>query len=30
MRSAYDENIEDIYEKMAAEIGQIMSGKFKK
>lgn len=30
MRSAYDENIEDIYEKMAVEIGQIMSGKFKK
>ena len=30
MRSAYDQNIEDIYEKMATEIGQIMGGKFKK
>ena len=30
MRSAYDQNIEDIYEKMATEIGQIMGEKFKK
>lgn len=30
MRSSYDENIEDIYGKMAEEIGQVMSEKFKK
>ena len=30
MRSAYDENIEEIYDNMAEEIGSIVSRKFKK